>query len=67
MVRRTADLEISVVASAVVATGLGYVEIRRRFRALGTQEDQRQRILISAKFEGGRWPAIEVWVTASNR
>ena len=67
MVRRTADLEFSTVGSAVVAAGHGYVEIRRRFRVLGTQEEQRQKILISAKFEEGRWRVTEVWVTAANR
>lgn len=67
MVRRTADLESATIGSAMVAPGHGYVEIRRRFRVLGTQEEQRQRILISAKFEDGRWRVTEVWVTPSIR
>lgn len=65
MVRRTADLEFSTIGSAVVVPGHGYIEIRRRFRVLGTQEDQRQRILIGARYEEGRWRVTEVWVTAS--
>ena len=67
MVRRTAELEYGTVGSAVVAAGHGYVEIRRRFRILGTQENRRQKILIGAKFEDGRWRVTEVWVTAMSQ
>lgn len=63
MVRRTADIQVITLGSAVVAPGHGYVELRRRFRVLGTQEEQGQKILISARFDEGRWRITEVWVT----
>jgi hypothetical protein len=65
LVRRTADLRVVTVGSAVVAPGHGYIELRRRFRVLGTQEEQDQKILISARFDEGRWRVMEVWVTPS--
>lgn len=53
--------------AAVVAPGHGYVELCRRFRVLGTQEDQGQKILISARFDEGRWRVTEVWITPSSQ
>ncbi len=65
LVRRTADIRVVTVGSAVVAPGHGYVELRRRFRVIGTQEEQGQKILISARFDEGRWRVTEVWITPS--
>ncbi len=65
LVRRTADLELVTVGAAVVAPGHGYIEIRRRFVALGTQQEQHQKILISARLDGTSWRVTEVWITAA--
>jgi len=64
-VRRTEEIEVTPVGAAVVATGQGYVELRRRFRAIGVDDEQRQRILITARLDNGRWRVAEVWVQVS--
>ena len=61
-VRRTAEIEVFLLGSAVVDVGQGYIELRRRFHLIGVQHEQTQRILISARLERGRWRVAEVSV-----
>jgi len=67
LVRRTRDLEIMNIGAAVVAPGHGYVELRRRFRVMGTQEEHAQRVLVSASLEAGHWRIAEVWIAPADR
>ncbi len=67
LVRRTEDVSIEGVGAAVVADGHGYVELRRVFRTVGTQERHAQRILISARLADGRWRVTEIWVAPTDR
>ncbi|MCC7133299.1 MAG: hypothetical protein SFV24_07730 [Gemmatimonadales bacterium] len=66
LVRRTEDVSIDGVGAAVVAEGHGYVELRRVFRAVGTQEPHTQRILVSARLAEGRWRVTEIWVSPAD-
>lgn len=61
LLRRTVDRDLAIVGAAQEG-GHGYVELRRRFRVLGTQEDQVHRILIAARWDGTLWRVTEVWV-----
>jgi len=64
--RRDQDLEVSVHRAAEVAEGIGYVELRRRFRVrgVGSQdgEAQVQRVLLGVRYFNGGWRVVEVWV-----
>jgi hypothetical protein len=42
----------------------GYVELRRRFRPLGLEQAETQRILVSVRFQDGAWRVVEVWVVS---
>lgn len=67
MVRRSEDVALVPVGAAVVAPGHGYLELARHYRIRGTQEEHRQRILLSARLEDGRWQVTEVWVSPADR
>jgi hypothetical protein len=67
LVRRTEDLAITEVMAAVVAPGHGYVELKRRYRVSGTQEEHTQRILISARLDQGQWRLVEIWISSADR
>ncbi len=63
--RRTEDREVTLVRSALVEARYGYIELTRIFRVLGTQQWQRDRILLSAVLDGGRWRVAEVLIVAA--
>jgi hypothetical protein len=62
--RRAEELEVTVVGAAVVESRQGYVELRRRFRPLGLEQAETQRILVSVRFQDGAWRVVEVWVVS---
>ena len=62
LVRRTQDVDLTAVDSAEVAPGYGYLELLRRYRVMGTDEIQTQRVLISVKREEETWRIVEFWV-----
>ncbi|MGE0440980.1 MAG: hypothetical protein AB7S39_10875 [Gemmatimonadales bacterium] len=61
--RRTEDVVLERRGAAVVAPGQGYLEIRRRFRVHGTQEEQVQRILVAVALVDGAWRVGEIWIS----
>ncbi len=62
--RRTEELETRVVSSREVGPGQGYVELVRRYRLSGTEEERTQRVLLAFRRgpEGGRWGLVELRV-----
>lgn len=67
LVRRTEDVGLTTVSAEVVSPGHGYLELIRRYRVAGTQEDHAHRILISVRFEENRWQITEVWVASADQ
>lgn len=60
---KAVELEISIRAVRETAVGVeGYAELRRRFRAAGTQEVTQQTILLAFRRQGGQWVLHEVRV-----
>ena len=43
--------------------GLGLVELSRRFRVVGTQEVQEQRVLLSYRASGNGWVLVELRIS----
>lgn len=62
--RRFEEVETTILGAAIVEAGLGYIELRRRFRVRGLGEDalETQRILLSVRKAGEGWQVVEVWV-----
>jgi hypothetical protein len=62
--RRTEEVETRVVSSREVGPGQGYVELERRYRLSGTDEERTQRVLLAFRQrpEGGRWGLVELRV-----
>ncbi len=63
---RTEDQDVSVVRSALVEGRHGYVELSRRFRVIGTQEPQRDRVLLSAVLRSGTWQITEILIVEAS-
>lgn len=64
ILRRTEDVEIWPLGSGEIERGSAYVELRRRFRAAGTNRDKLQRILLSVRLVDGRWRVVEILLSA---
>ena len=60
--RRSLDRRVEVVAATLVEARHGYIELVRRHRLAGTGELLRDRILVSAVLEQGRWRVSELMV-----
>lgn len=62
--RRTVEVETRVVSSREVGPGQGYVELERRYRLSGTNEERTQRVLLAFRrgSDGGRWGLVELRV-----
>ncbi|MEZ4588890.1 MAG: hypothetical protein R2909_21160 [Gemmatimonadales bacterium] len=62
--RRFDEIELTVLGAAIVEEGLGYIELRRRFRVRGMGDDTHEthRILLSVRKTGEGWQVVEVWV-----
>lgn len=61
-VRRHEEERVEVVGAREVGTGIGYVELRRRFRVSGTDDVRTQRVLLSYRRVGAGWILVEVRV-----
>lgn len=60
---KAVELETSIRAVRETAIGVeGYAELRRRFRAAGTQEVAQQTILLAFRRQAGQWVLHEVRV-----
>lgn len=60
---KAVELETSIRAVRETAVGVeGYAELRRRFRAAGTQEVAQQTILLAFRRQSGQWVLHEVRV-----
>jgi len=62
--RRFDEVELTILGAAIVEDGLGYIELRRRFRVRGLGDDtlETQRILLSVRRAGQTWQVVEVWL-----
>lgn len=62
--RRFDEIEMTVLGAAIVEEGLGYIELRRRFRVRGAGDAtlETHRILLSVRRTGEGWQVVEVWV-----
>ena len=56
------DLQVTIRAAREVEPGVGYVELLRRFRVSGTQEQRTQRVLLGYRRIGARWELAELRV-----
>ena len=56
------DIEVTVRSARQIQPGVGYVELRRRFRVTGTQELRSQRVLLGYRLTGARWELAELRV-----
>jgi hypothetical protein len=67
--RRTEEVATRVVSSREVGPGQGYVELERRYRLSGTDEERTQRVLLAFRRgpDGGRWGLVELRVVEGGR
>lgn len=56
------DLQVTIRAAREIEPGVGYVELLRRFRVSGTQEQRTQRVLLGFRRTGARWELAELRV-----
>jgi hypothetical protein len=53
------EVEVVVRAARQVQTGQGYVELRRRYRVIGTQDVRSQVLLLGYRLGAGGWSLVE--------
>ena len=60
---RSSEVETLVSDVRQAGEGLGYVELRRGYRTVGTQQPRHQVILLSYRWDGGAWALTELRVS----
>jgi hypothetical protein len=53
------EVETLVLAAREVGPGRGYVELRRRYRVVGTQDVRAQVLLLGYRLDAGGWSLVE--------
>lgn len=61
-VRGTTDLAVDLVSAREVGTGRAFVDLRRRYRLDGTQEERVESVLLGYRRVGGGWRLVDLRV-----
>jgi hypothetical protein len=61
-VHGTTDLAVELVSAREVGTGRAFVDLRRRYRPDGTQEERVESVLLGYRRVGARWRLVDLRV-----